>query len=263
MSVTSVYPPTSTPGGWYGCFGPPTIKAPDIAYAWQTLGTVPCGNGTVASCCLLGDLGLSNGVCQIMPVANDARILSYYGAYCTDPTFSSPECTSNCAIKYMVYCGCDNIWQCADNDREHTLSECHTSSITISYSSTFFMIEPSKLAITKSLASIAPTTIEAQYVPTQWGKPQRVVISVSPTIIESGQALKTLPTSSVTSSTSSSASTASPATLTTSSIAPSQQSVAATTPDSQNLSKTALNAIISIAAIGAFIIAIATLYATI
>ena len=96
MSITSVYPPSTTPGGWFGCFGPPSIVATNVPVAWPVSGQLPCGNGTVESCCIIGDQCLSNGVCQILPVANSGQDPLYYGAYCTDPTFSSPGCAANC-----------------------------------------------------------------------------------------------------------------------------------------------------------------------
>ncbi|KAF4635748.1 hypothetical protein G7Y89_g2341 [Cudoniella acicularis] len=172
MSFTSVFPPSSTPGGWYGCFGPPTIVTPNVPIAWPVLGQVPCGNGTVESCCIIGDQCLSNGVCQILPVfTNDkGQQPLYYGAYCTDPTFSSPECAANCAVRYMAYCGSNNLWQCGDTDRTQPIS-CNLSATTNTASSTFFMIEPSKLAKGSVLPSTEPTTTESQYIPTQWGKP--------------------------------------------------------------------------------------------
>lgn len=98
MTVSSVYPPTSTPGGWYGCFGPPNDVGSDKPVAWPVSGQVPCGDGPVESCCILGDRCLSNGVCQILPVADDGASPLYYGSYCTDPTFSSPECAQNCGL---------------------------------------------------------------------------------------------------------------------------------------------------------------------
>jgi hypothetical protein len=86
----------STPAGWFGCFGPPFNVDIGVPTAWPVSGQAPCGNGVVESCCIFGDQCLSNGVCQILPVANNGQNVSYYGAYCTDPTFTSPECTSNC-----------------------------------------------------------------------------------------------------------------------------------------------------------------------
>lgn len=96
MTVPSVYPPASTPGGWYGCFGSPTEVNPHVFVARPVSGRVPCGNETVESCCIVGDRCLSNGVCQVLPVADNGAKPLYYGSYCTDPTFTSPQCTANC-----------------------------------------------------------------------------------------------------------------------------------------------------------------------
>jgi len=232
MSITSVYPPSTTPGGWFGCFGPPSIVATNVPVAWPVSGQLPCGNGTVESCCIIGDQCLSNGVCQILPVANNGQDPLYYGAYCTDPTFSSPECAANCgefscnllinkvankckAVKYMAYCGYNDSWQCGDTDRTNPIS-CNTSDATTSDSSTFFMIEPTKLAKGLILPSTEPSTTQTQFIPTQWGKPEAAIsatsVTVSPSMtssitspsISSGSTKGPLPSSNSTSSSSSS-----------------------------------------------------------
>ncbi|KAE9382010.1 hypothetical protein N431DRAFT_321278 [Stipitochalara longipes BDJ] len=196
MSITSVFPPSTTPGGWFGCFGPPSIVATNVPVAWPVSGQLPCGNGTVESCCIIGDQCLSNGVCQILPVANNGQDPLYYGAYCTDPTFSSPECAANCAVKYMAYCGYNDIWQCGNTDRKNPIS-CNTSDITTSDSSTFFMIEPTKLAKGSILPSTEPTTAQTQYIPTQWGKPEATTLPTS--IIASSSMTSTIILPSITS----------------------------------------------------------------
>lgn len=70
----------------------------------------------------------------------------------------------------MAYCGYNDVWQCGDADREHPLT-CSLRDTTRSQSSTFFMIEPSKLNKGLILPSTEPSTTQAQYIPTQWGVP--------------------------------------------------------------------------------------------
>jgi hypothetical protein len=74
----------------------------------------------------------------------------------------------------MAYCGYNDLWQCGDTDRTNPIS-CNTSDATTSDSSTFFMIEPTKLAKGPILASTEPTTTQSQYIPTQWGKPEAAI----------------------------------------------------------------------------------------
>lgn len=194
MTVTSVFPPQSTPGGWYGCFGPPKYSHSAGPYAFPVSGQLPCSNDTIASCCLLTDQCMGNGVCRIIPdINNHSNISSYYSSYCTDPTFSSPECAQNCrmylstsckarpqkglqywqyrlAELYMVACG-SNIWQCYNAaNRDSPFSTCDFSSTQSPYS-TFFMVDPTNLAYGPTLPAIEPSTTQTQYVPTQWGVP--------------------------------------------------------------------------------------------
>lgn len=36
-------PPNTTPRGWFGCFGPPSIVATNVPAAWPVSGQLPCG----------------------------------------------------------------------------------------------------------------------------------------------------------------------------------------------------------------------------
>jgi hypothetical protein len=82
----------------------------------------------------------------------------------------------------MAYCGSNNMWQCGETDRTHPIG-CNFSDTTGSDSSTFFMIEPTKLSKGPVLPSTEPQTTEAQYIPTQWGKPEAAIsATTSPSI---------------------------------------------------------------------------------
>jgi hypothetical protein len=78
----------------------------------------------------------------------------------------------------MTYCGHNNLWQCGNTDRTHPFS-CNFSDTTKSDSTTFFMVDPTKLATLSVLPSTAPTTTGAKYIPTQWGTPQAGISSTS------------------------------------------------------------------------------------
>lgn len=93
----------------------------------------------------------------------------------------------------MAYCGSNDIWQCGDTDRENPLS-CNLADTTTSVSSTFFMIEPSKLAKGSILPSTEPSTTHAQYIPTQWGVP-RAQSSISSTPLAFSSSFSTISTS--------------------------------------------------------------------
>jgi hypothetical protein len=96
-----------------------------------------------------------------------------------DVTFQSTQpLTKRKAVKYMAYCGYNDLWQCGDTDRTGPIS-CNTSDATTSDSSTFFMIEPTKLAKGSILPSTEPTTTQRQYIPTQWGKPESATSTTS------------------------------------------------------------------------------------
>lgn len=74
-------------------------------------------------------------------------------------------------MRYMAYCGSNNIWQCGDTDRTRPFA-CNLSDVDEYGSSTFWMLEPTKLALESNLPSTAPTTTDPRYVPTQWGVPR-------------------------------------------------------------------------------------------
>jgi hypothetical protein len=79
--------------------------------------------------------------------------------------------------EYMSYCGANNIWQCGWGKREQLLS-CDFRKTTDTAYSTFFMIEPTKLAYGLVLPTAATTTIQ-HFIPTQWGVPTAGSVSSS------------------------------------------------------------------------------------
>ena len=95
----------------------------------------------------------------------------------------------------MAYCGYNDLWQCGNTDRTNPIS-CNLSHTTTSDSSTFFMIEPTKLAKGSILQSTEPTTTQTQFIPTQWGKPEAATSATSAISLIVSQSMTSTTTSS-------------------------------------------------------------------
>ncbi|MCJ1247004.1 hypothetical protein MMC30_004215 [Trapelia coarctata] len=152
-SSTSLLPPTKTPEGWYGCFGPP-IDSRANPVPLQ----IPCGNDTVESCCGLGDQCLSNSLCR----NTNAGQTVYYGAYCTDPTYAGTECAHDCEHGLSVWCDFQ-LWQCSN------ATACDLAVATGAIS-TFLAPPATDLANGTIIDKVEPSTIQPQFIPTLWDR---------------------------------------------------------------------------------------------
>ncbi|MCJ1474634.1 hypothetical protein MMC13_003294 [Lambiella insularis] len=167
---TSVLPPSTTPAGWFGCFATP------VSGVAQPVALVaPCGVDSVESCCGFGDECLSNALCKNNGNTQEGVQL-YYTSYCTDPTYSEAECNQYCPFEPALYCGTgsEQIWQCSNG------TACNLTATTAG-SSIFFAPAPTNLLNGTVIATVEPSSVDPQFIPTVWNAPGAPVLTSSTT----------------------------------------------------------------------------------